>query len=966
MSLPQLDVRFASLVGDLSRVVRGEVRATTLDRGLFAADASPYEVAPLAVASPRDAEDLQGLVAWCRDHDVPVLPRGAGTSLAGQSVGEAVVVDCSTHLNRILHLDPEARTARVEPGVVLDDLRRAAGRHGLTFGPDVSTATHATLGGMMGNASAGASSIIHGMTDEHVRSIDAVLADGRRLELGAVDPSNRGPDGELARGLESIVRPLADEIRARFPRVARNVGGYRLDDVLHRLEHGDGSVDLARFLVGSEGTLAVTAAATVRLVERPAAKALLVASFEGVPQACSHVKTLVDAGPAAVELMDAFIIDAAADQPVFAGDVARLPGLGGRRPGAVLLVEFHAGDRETARRDAVEAVARAGIDPDSTVVIDDPAAQARVWAIRTTGLGLISKPDGNRQPMPGLEDCGVPVDELATFQREFDALIRSHGWQGVFYAHASVGLLHVRPRIDLGSGGERDAFMRLREETLDLVLRHGGSISGEHGDGRVRGDLVARMYGPRIVEAFGEVKRLFDPRDLLNPGNKTADRHPLEDLRFDHEVAPDPVESSFFHWPEGGPLEAARACNGNGLCRRHEGGAMCPSYRAMLDERHSTRGRANALRLAIGGRLQDGDGPAIWDREDVGEVLSKCLSCKACRHECPSNVDLSKLKAEYTARSRNGRPASLRERALGRAGLHLRRAGRFRSLARAISAVPGVDRLLAGVLGLDPRRPLPRLAAHPAREAVATHARADAPVVAILEDCFTAELEPRVVEDASTILDAFGWRVARVRLATCCGRPQVSSGLLEEARALVESSAPALLRELDGLEATALVVLEPSCLSALREEWRELVTDVPESVTRRIASMASSLEVFLDGHWDGHPRRPEMRFPPGAVIHPHCHAKLDREATTRLMERLGIEDATVLDSGCCGLAGSFGYRRENAELSRAIFDQSLGATIEGGVEGPLVAAGTSCRHQCLDLGGATAVHPASVLAGALV
>ena len=965
--LPQLDQRFRGAVRDLGSIVRGEVRSTTLDRGLYAADASPYEVMPIAVVSPLDGDDLRLTVAWCGERGIPIIPRGAGTSLAGQVVGEAVIVDCSPHMNRILEVDPERSLARVEPGVVLDDLRRRITSDGLAFGPDVSTSTHATIGGMIGNSSAGASSLVHGMTDQHVLGIDGVLADGDRVDFTTVDPSIHGSSRplELARRLAEIVRPIESEIDARFPRVSRNVGGYRLDDVSDRLLRGDGRVDLGRFLAGTEGTLAVTAAATLRLVPRPRERVLLVIAFSNVADACGQVSGLVETGPSAVELMDAHIIDAAAAQAVFEADVRTLPGIDGSRAGAVLLVEYQGDDRnrlvETARR-AIEAAA---IDAARTSIVEDSELQARTWAIRTTGLGLISKPDGDHLPMPGLEDCGVPLDRLSSFQADFDHLIGSHGWTGVFYAHASVGLLHVRPRIDLSSSSDRDAFLRLRDQTLDLVLSYGGSISGAHGDGRIRGDLVARMYGPRIVEAFKEVKHAFDPAGVLNPGNKTGERDPLDDLRFDHERAGEQDGPFHFQWPEGGPLAMARACNGNGLCRRHDGGAMCPSYRAMLDERHSTRGRANALRLAIGGRLATDADDGIWGRADVDDVLSKCLSCKACRHECPSNVDLSKLKAEYQARARGGRRPNFRERILGRAGLHLRRASRARRLARAAASVPGSTLLAARLLDLDPCREIPTVAPHAAQAPTRRHAAADAPVVAILEDCFTSSLEPGILEDAAVVLDAFGWRVERLALVGCCGRPQVSSGLLEEARALVEASAESLRDDLRRCEAEALVVLEPSCLSALKEEWRELVTSVHQEVTETIASRSTSLEGFLDHEWERHPRRPSARVPDGVVVHPHCHAKTARGSTSSLLRRLGASDAEVLDSGCCGLAGSFGYRRENIELSREIFHQSLGERLDRERPEVLVAEGTSCRHQCRDLANVEATHPARLLARAL-
>lgn len=944
--------------------MRGEVDGSALTRGLYATDASPYEVLPLAVCAPRDREDLAAAVGWCGREGIPVVPRGAGTSLAGQTVNVAVVLDCSRHLHRILEIDEDDRTAWVEPGLVLDDLRARLAPLGLGFGPDVSTSTHATLGGMIGNSSAGAGSLIHGMTDEHVRAIDAVFSDGvlERVGTHAASSGSTSRATTLARGMADIVRPLEAAIRGRFPRVPRNVGGYRLDDVLETLLEAPPKVDLARFLSGSEGTLAVTAAAKVRLVELPVERTLSLLAFPDVGSACAAVPALVAGGAAAVELMDAFIIEAAAAQPVFRGDVAALPLVGGHRPGAVLYVEHHGSEPGAASELAAASIATMALPDDRTRVVTDTAEQRRLWSIRTTGLGLISKPDGPRQPMPGLEDCGVPLATLPTFQREFDALLGRHGWEGVFYAHASVGLLHVRPRIDLSSRRDRDAFLELRRETLELVRAHGGSISGEHGDGRIRGDLVADMYGDEIVGAFEDVRRLFDPIGILNPGNKTGDRDPLSDLRIDHGTPAVPG-TWFYRWEEGGPLELAERCNGNALCRRHDGGAMCPSYRALLDENHSTRGRANALRLALSGRLGE---EAAWGRADVEETLSLCLSCKACRHECPSNVDLGKLKSEYLAQSNGGRASTLRHRILGRAGLHLRRASQWRSLSRLFMRMPGVRAAMIRVLGLDPDRPIPgpapRGAALPSRR----HAAPDAPVVAVLEDCFTSALEPGILEDAARVLDAFGWRVERVPLEGCCGRPQISSGLLEEARRLVKGSAVALDRRLIDCDAVGLVVLEPSCLSALREEWLELDTDVDVGMLERIATSADSIEGFLGRTWSSHPRTPAIELPEGLRVHQHCHAKLARHDVASLLERLGAEGAEVLDSGCCGLAGSFGHLAENAALSRRIYAQSLGDRLSADAVEDLVAAGTSCRQQCHDVDARIASHPATMLAASLV
>ena len=966
-------VRVTRVIAELQSNLRGTVRGDVLERGLYATDASPYDVMPIAVVAPRDTSDVTTAMEICSSHALPVLPRGAGTSLGGQTVNAAVVMDFSPFMNRVVSIDADGRTARVQPGLVLDDFNRTLKPLGLGFGPDVSTSTHATLGGMIGNASAGAFSLIHGMTDEHVLSIDGVLADGTGHHFGTGCSGDDPVIGRILQELRSVVEPLREEIDARFPKVRRNVGGYRFDDLLEMFDRsGPGNFDqvnLGRFLSGSEGSLAITSEATVRLVEPSRGRALMVAAFATVTDACRRVEALVGAGPAAVELMDAFIIDAASKQAVYASDVALLPTVGGMRAGAILFVEFHAEDHSVAEAAAHAAQAQAGLDDESTRIFLDPKEQRRLWAIRTTGLGLISKVVGSVQPMAGLEDCGVPIDRLAEFQPAFESLIRDRGWSGVFYAHASVGLLHVRPRIDLSSDADRASFRALRDETLELVRAHGGSISGEHGDGRIRTDLVHRMYGSRIVEGFKDVKAIFDPRGLLNPGSKVVPRDPLSDLRVDRDrpgIASGPF---FFRWAEGGPLAEARACNGNALCRRIEGGAMCPSYRALRDERHSTRGRANALRLALDGRLADetGEEPGgnPWSRPDVEETLSLCLSCKACRHECPSNVDLAKLKAEYLAQSyAGGRRKSVRTRVLGRAGLLLKRAARVPRLSRALTSIPGIDAIIARVLGLDPMRRLPRPSA-PVAGTFAATVGADAPVVVLLGDCFSTSIEPDLQDDAERVLDAFGYRVRRVSLVGCCGRPQISAGLLDEARSLVERSAGPLAAELDSSGAVAMIALEPSCLSALREEWRELESDVPATTTDRLARASVSIESFLEERWDVHPRRPRVSLPDSITVHPHCHAKVDRDHFRKLLDHVGAVDAKVLDSGCCGLAGSFGYVAEHAALSKRIFEQSLGATVDDADGGPLVASGTSCRHQCDDLANLAALHPATLIARGL-
>ncbi|MCH2162426.1 MAG: FAD-binding oxidoreductase [Phycisphaerales bacterium] len=977
MRLPVLESseRIASeaeaVARDLGPKVQGEVRTGRLDRGMFAVDASLYEVEPVAVVSPRDARDVHEVVNYCRGRGLPILGRGAGTSLAGQTVNTAVVLDFSRHMNALIAVDPEAMTAQVQPGLVLDVFNAALAPDGLAFGPDVSTSTHATLGGMIMNSSAGAYSLVHGMTDEHVVSIDAILSSGQSVHLEQGGGTPAGIADTLMSGVVEIVQPLAGQIRERFPKILRNTGGYRLDDMLDAIEASTPGtrdrLNLARLLSGSEGTLGLMTEATVRLVRPPGARCLLVASFDSVAAACAPVAELVKTGPAAVELMDATIIDGAAAQPVYAADVAMLPRVAGQLPRAVLMVEFHADSPADAAAKAERCGRSVGLDKDTFVILDDAADQQRAWTIRKVGLGIISKSGGARKALPGLEDCAVPLERFAEFEHAFAERMAAHGTEGVFYAHASVGLLHVRPRFDLSNASERAGYLALMDDMLELVIAHGGSISGEHGDGRIRADLVARFYGPELSEAFARIRALFDPEGLLNPPAESVP-DPLGNLRLDATTVAEPAEETYFEWAEGGPLAASRACNGNGLCRREEGGAMCPSYRAMLDERHVPRGRAAALKLAMEGRFNNGK--PDWNDPDVEEVLSLCLSCKACRVECPSNVDVGKLKAEYLAQGfASGRRPGLAARGMASIGTLGRIGSALHPLPALALAIPGVAPLLKRVAGIAPSRDLPvpvrslhrRLAGHRPRTLPA-----DAPKVMLFPDCFTTSFEPRIGIAAVQALEALGYQVEVPAPFGCCGRPAISTGQLETARGQVEKTATSLARAIDAHDPVAVIVLEPSCLSAIHDEWRELKTSLDRAVVESLAERTCSFEQFVVDRGSLHPDPPtavdeDTRY----VVHPHCHAKVDRAVLAQGLEILGLRQVDILDSGCCGMAGGFGYLAKNESLSRRIAGDSLAEPLDQLHGAVLVAPGTSCRHQVADCHGQAAVHPVEVAAGIL-
>lgn len=958
----------------LANAVRGEVRVSRLDRMLYATDASIYQVEPRAVVIPADEEDAAAALAWCREHAVPALPRGGGTSLAGQCVADAVVIDTSAMCDAILSLDTRARRCRVGPGITIDRLNALLKPSGLHFAPDPSTVRQATVGGCIGNNAAGARSIKHGRTSENVLGIDLALSDGRRVRLddGAAsrDPEARALTEQVVR----IVREHADEIRARFPKTKRRSAGYQLDIVLEQLEQSSWDpdrVNLAPLLCGSEGTLGLTLAAELRLAPLPEAESLVVIPFTALDDAIAAVPALLELGPSAVELLDDLIIRLAKTNPEQRRHVEILPAPAGAQPAAYLFVEFQGTASE------VESLAERcvrGAPTRDAASYTAPDAIRSAWALRRAGEPLLHAIPGHRKPLGFVEDNAVPVEHLAEFvQRTRDVFTRE-GTYASFYAHASVGVLHIRPLLDLRDEADEQRMHRIAGSVAEIARELGGVMSGEHGDGRARGPLLESFFGPSLMRAFGDVKRAFDPAGVLNPGN-IVEPGPLASISGPTRVraagSADPGRTYFDHTPQGGLVHASEMCNGAGVCRSTTTGAMCPVFRVTRDERRSTRGWGNTLRLAITGQLTDSAGPD-WDHPDTLASLSECLSCKACKSECPTSVDIATLKAEYVAQSDVARGSTSRQaRFFGAFDDAIRWALPVRSLANGLSSRRLVRRIMAKRYGIDERRSLPRLVKPlqkrwPKQTSLAT----DAPVVVLIGDAFTNAFEPEIGLATCRVLNALGYRVEHV-LCGDLARARISVGLLGDAA-----------REIDGWiarlrpflahrpDVAGFVVCEPSCLSAIKDEWLSLHTRSGIELRRDLARRSYLPEQFLEMHWDDHPRRPSFRpFGANAVFHAHCHQRAlwGAGSSARALARVvGAERVIAPESGCCGMAGSYGFTTDRFDLSMRIAEANVVPTVRRAVaDDALLATGTSCRHQILDATGKHARHPIELIASLL-
>ncbi len=936
---------------------------------LYATDASIYQMEPIGVVEPKSPLDAVRVVQYCGDHGLAILPRGGGTALAGQTVNRAVVIDFSRWCRGIGAVDVARQRVHVEPGVVLDQLNQTLVPFGLMFGPDVATASHACLGGMIGNNSAGAYSILYGRTVEHLEAVDVVLSTGKRLHLfeGAADSN---PDvAMITRQVASVVRPLSDEIRRRFPKIKRHVDGYNLDLMLEQLERSTPGtfdrVNLAHLVCGSEGTLATTLGATLRLVDRPKTRGLAIVGYASVAEALSTLSTILSTEPAAVELVDDVVIEVAKANSEYRHYVELMPQPTTGSLGAVLYVEYFG--QEPASISASFARLRSVLSSRPMELHTDPQAMARAWKLRKAGEPLLHGIPGLRKPVTFVEDTAVDPARLPDFVDEFRQIVTRYGTTAAYYAHASVGCLHIRPMIHLKDPGDLAVMQRLASDVAALVSRYDGALSGEHGDGRVRSPFLEQYFGPRICEAFRAIKRLFDPQGLMNPGNITAPTAMVDHLRVKpHEdMVTVPFERTYFNYErEHGFESAIEMCNGAGLCRRvYTGGVMCPSYRALRDERHATRGRGNALRLAVTGQL--GNGSDRWSDPETLKTLDLCLSCKACKSECPSNVDIAKLKAEYLAHH---------YQSLGRTPFSSLFFGHVRELNRLGALTPGlanfVNRLpltkwiLERTLGIDSRRSVPEFSPSlwsTLRRRGGQRATSG-PVVLFLADCFTTYNESGIGLAAVNLLERCGYRVI-IPDVGCCGRALISNGALPEAIRTIRATAQRLMDAVASHQAIAVVGCEPSCVSAIKDDWLDLSLRLDSSGLKSLAAKTHLCEEFIHARWNDHPKRLEFtRFKEPVLLHGHCHQKAlwGVESSAGALRRV-CESLNVLDSGCCGMAGSFGFDRTRYELSLRIGEQSLFGPVREHQTATIVAPGTSCRHQLRDALGRHAIHPVELL-----
>ncbi len=924
------------LVAALRREGIGDVDDSTLARALYSTDASLYRVVPQVVVRPRTVDELAATVAVARDTSVPLTMRGAGTSIAGNAVGTGIVVDTTKHLNRVLELDPEARTARVEPGTVHATLQRAATAHGLRFGPDPSTHTRCTVGGMIGNNACGSRALGYGRTVDNVVDLDVLTIDGQRLTTGgARTPLHDRLDGLVAEHLATV--------RTSFGRFTRQVSGYSLEHLLP--ENGR---DLAKFLVGSEGTLGVVAAATVRLVEDEPFRALAVLGYPSMFEAADAVPGLLHHPLVACEGLDSRIVDVVRRK----GAVPDLP-----RGAGWLFAEVTGSTADEARA-AADAVARDAGALDARLVTD-PGEMAALWRIREDGAGLAAR-SLDRPAHAGWEDAAVPPDRLGAYLRGFDALLRDAGLDGVPYGHFGDGCVHVRIDFPLDRSGGRQAFRSFVEDAADLTAAHGGSLSGEHGDGRARSELLTRMYSAEVIALFAAVKHLFDPGDLLNPGVLVAPRPVDADIRLAARLR-EPRRFLRLAHDDGSVVDAVHRCTGVGKCVADNtggGGVMCPSYLATRDEKDSTRGRSRVLQEMVNGTLVT-DG---WKSDEVHEALDLCLSCKGCASDCPTGIDMATYKAEalHQRYRRRLRPRS--HYALGQLPRWARLAQPVAPVANRVMRVGALQRLAKAAAGIDQRRRVPEFAARPLRRwARRTPYDASAAVtsydVVLWADSFTDGFASDSGRAAVAVLEAAGLRVGVITEAACCGLTWVSTGQLTAARRILGHTLDVLHPYV--ARGVPVVGLEPSCLATLRSDAVELTGD-PRAV--EVAAGVRTLAELLGGLPGWSP--PDLTGTT-VVVQPHCHhaSVLGWDADAALLARTGADVTRV--GGCCGLAGNFGVEQGHYEVSVAVAEHDLLPAVRAAGERAVVLAdGFSCRTQLDDLAGVRALHLAELLAGA--
>jgi FAD/FMN-containing dehydrogenase/Fe-S oxidoreductase len=938
------------LEGTLRARIAGQVDFGASARALYATDASNYRQTPIGVVLPRSTADIIEAVRTCHELGVPILPRGAGTSLAGQCCNVAVVIDMSRHMGQVLEIDAERKIARVQPGLVLDDLQRAVKPHGLIYGPDPATHAWCTLGGMIGNNSCGVHSVAAGLTADVVDELDVLTADGVRLRVGRtsaeeLDAISREPGrrGQIYTRLRQLRDRHAAEIRSRYPHIPRRVSGYELDALLP--EHG---FNVARALVGSEGTCVTVLEATVRLMDAPRARSLVVLGFQNIYDAADDVMEILKARPIGLEAIDEIIVSNLKRKAKLAVERELLP-----EGQAWLLVEFGgeiAADVEAAARDLHARLARRGTVT-SGRVFSDPDEIEKVWLVRESALGATAFVPGEPATWEGWEDAAVPPERLGAYLRDFRRLLGRYGYRGSLYGHFGQGCVHTRTNFDLETAGGIAKFRAFIDEAADLVIAYGGSLSGEHGDGQARGELLPKMFGETLVGAFREFKNIWDPDGLMNPG-KVADPYPATANLRRPAYRPEPQTTFFPLAVEGGIAGAALRCVGVGKCRKTGEGAMCPSFMATREEQHSTRGRAHLLfEMLRGETITDG-----WESDEVKQALDLCLACKACKSECPVSVDMATYKAEFLSHYYQRRAWPLRAHLFGHIDWWAAVASRTARLVNGLTSVRPLSRVMQSAIGVAPERRLPRLAAETFQRWFQRHPpRSEGTPVVLWSDTFTNYFQPEVGRAAVDVLERLGYFVT-VPPQTCCGRPLYDFGLLDSAREHLDAVFAILGDAL--AKDVPIVVLEPSCFAVFRDEAPNLSSDRP------IARLLADRAVLFDGFVGPRLEHGDLAGFPGDVLAQiHCHQQaLVGLDSARAALRASASTARVLDAGCCGMAGAFGYERQHYRVSVDVGERALlPAVRDAPGDTVVVANGFSCRQQIHQLTGRRAYHLAEVI-----
>ncbi len=958
------------LARELSRRLRGDVRFDLGSRALYATDASNYRQVPIGVVLPADADDAVEAIAACRRHGAPILSRGGGTSLAGQCCNVAVVMDMSRFFNRVVSIDPDRRTAVVQPGLVLDDLRRAAAPHGLTFGPDPATHSHCTLGGMIGNDSCGVHSVMAAFEGEGPRTADQIVElevatfDGLRLRVGATSEDDLariveagGRRAEIYRGLAALRDRYAAKIREKYPDIPRRVSGYNLPYLLP--EKG---FHVARALSGTESTCVTVLEATLRLLPNPKARTLIVAGFQSVFEAADHVLEVMDHRPIGLEGIDDRLVNDMKSVGLHPTDLKLLPDGGGW-----LLIEFGGDSKKESDAKAhklIAALKRSGAL--ETTLYDDPKLEEQVWKVRESGLGATAHVPQKPLTWEGWEDSAVPPAKLGDYLRALRKLLDEHGYDGDFYGHFGQGCLHTRINFDLETKPGIDSYRAFLYEAADLVLSFGGSLSGEHGDGQSRAELLPKMFGPELIEAFRQFKRIWDPEGRMNPG-KIVDAYSVsENLRLGAGYDPPEPETHFRYREDKGSFgRAVLRCVGVGKCRRTEGGTMCPSFRVTREEEHSTRGRARLLfEMMRGDAITDG-----FRSREVRDSLDLCLSCKGCKKDCPVNVDMAAYKAEFLSRYYAGRLRPRSAYAFGLIPWWSAIASLSPGLANVFTQTPGFSRLASAAIGSSPRRRIPAFARETFRSWFRRTRRprfsspesrvpspGSRPRVLLWPDTFNDHFHPGTARAALEVLEAAGFAVDIPRRRVCCGRPLYDYGMLDLARAHLRHAVNALRDELRS--GALLVVLEPSCAAVFRDELLEMLPDDEDARRLRTQTVLLS-ELLAEKAPDWSPGT----LPGRAILQTHCHQKsvLSVEEERKISRGLGLE-VTEPESGCCGMAGGFGFESEHRDVSVAVGEQALLPAVRDARSDTLILAdGFSCREQIRQETGREALHFAEAL-----